>query len=691
MTRRLPSLLIFALCFSFLPGSPSWTAEVDDLKEQAIQAAVQKIAPSVVQIETSGGTEIIRTGPRGRPVRKGIGPTTGLIVSADGYIVSSAFNFANKPSSVIVAVAGKPERFVAKIVATDQTRMLTLLKINEVNDLPVPVAVPKKEIQIGNTAIAVGRTLPASVNELPSVSEGIISAVGRIWGKAIQTDAKISPTNYGGPLIDLTGRVQGVLVPASPNAEGETAGIEWYDSGIGFGIPLEDINAVLPRLKKGEDLKRGILGITMEGGDIYAVPPKVASIAPESAADKGGLKTGDVIVAIDDQAVNSQAQLRHQLGGKYEGDTITVKVKRDKEEKTVKVALSGAGAAASQSFLGILPLRDDDKDGVEVRYVYPKSPADQAKPGALKPGDRITHVVRDAPIRPGAPRPPVAMLKQPVKNRDALATLLAGMGPGTEVKFDVLRKEGKKTETVTISLGELPTTVPEKLPGEATAKKAKAPESAPMKPEKGLLKKTTPAADHRFWVYVPESYEPTIAHSLVIWLHPVGKSKDRDLEDFILAWQDYCEDHNIILLLPIAEGEQGWTPSDSEFIEHAVKTVTDSYTVDGRRVVAHGMGIGGQMAFYLGYHSRTLIRGVAVTGAALTTNPKERVANRPLSFYIIAGGKDPLKPTIEESHKKISEFKYSSIYREIANMGHQYLDLATLEELVRWVDSLDLL
>ena len=91
--------------------------------------------------------------------------------------------------------------------------------------------------------MAVGRTLVGQVDQMPSVSVGIISALDRIWGKAIQTDAKVSPTNYGGPLIDLYGRVQGVLVPASPQAEGETAGFEWYDSGIGFAIPLEDINA----------------------------------------------------------------------------------------------------------------------------------------------------------------------------------------------------------------------------------------------------------------------------------------------------------------------------------------------------------------------------------------------------------------------------------------------------------------
>src|SRR5690606_9115457 len=120
------------------------------------------------------------------------------------------------------------------------------------------------------------------------------------------------------------------------------------------------------------------------------------------------------------------------------------------------------------------------------------------------------------------------------KDPGALQTLLAGMAPGTEVKFDVVRKEGNKTETVTVKLDEVPPLVPDKLPKEATAKKAKAPDSAPKKPETGLLKKTTPAADHRYWVYVPESYDPAIAHALVIWLHPVDKMKDRDLEDFIL-------------------------------------------------------------------------------------------------------------------------------------------------------------
>src|SRR5438309_1428302 len=129
-------LTAFVAALALLPG---WAAEdVNDLKEQAVRNAARKVAPSVVMIETSGGTDIITAGPKGAKIRKGIGPTSGVVVGEDGYIISSAFNFANKPSSIIVAVAGHKERYVAKVVATDQTRMLTLLKIEPAGKLVVP-------------------------------------------------------------------------------------------------------------------------------------------------------------------------------------------------------------------------------------------------------------------------------------------------------------------------------------------------------------------------------------------------------------------------------------------------------------------------------------------------------------------------------------------------------------------------
>src|SRR5207245_1528943 len=235
-----------------------------------------------------------------------------------------------KPAAIFVAIPGRKERLVAKVVATDQSRMVSLLKV-DATGLAVPAATPKKEIRIGQWALALGRTW-ASLDSLPSVSVGIVSALGRIYGKAIQTDAKVSPVNYGGPLVDLEGRVMGVLVPASPRGQDETAGYEWYDSGIGFAIPLEDIQAVLPRLKEGQDLKKGLMGIYLKSTDIYSVAPEIASVGVDSAAAKAGIKAGDIIIELNGQTIVRQAQILHILGEKYEGDTVTVKVKRGKEE-----------------------------------------------------------------------------------------------------------------------------------------------------------------------------------------------------------------------------------------------------------------------------------------------------------------------------------------------------------------------
>jgi len=243
------------------------------------------------------------------------------------YIISSSFNFANKPTAITVSVPGRSDRFVAKVIAHDHSRMVTLLKI-DATDLPMPEFVPAGEFRIGQWAIAVGRALDANTEHEPSISVGVISALGRIWSKMVQTDAKISPVNYGGPLVGIDGRVIGVLVPASPGAEGEAAGFEWYDSGIGFAVPLEHIQSMLPRLKTGKDLRRGLLGVTPKGSDQYSVAPAIATVTPESTAAKAGVRAGDVILAINDNSVVSMAQALHILGPLYEGDRVSLKVKR---------------------------------------------------------------------------------------------------------------------------------------------------------------------------------------------------------------------------------------------------------------------------------------------------------------------------------------------------------------------------
>jgi S1-C subfamily serine protease/predicted esterase len=596
-----------------------------------------------------------------------------------------------------VAVPGHKERYPAKLVATDETRMLALLKI-EATGLTVPLAVPRKEVKIGQSALAVGRTWTGADNP-PSVSIGIISALERIWGKALQTDAKVSPVNYGGPLIDIQGRVIGVLVPASPQGNDETAGIEWYDSGIGFAIPLEDVTRVLPRLKEGQDLKRGLLGVRWpQGLDPYGAPPAIGSVVPKSAADIAGLQAGDVFTEVNGAKVANQAQVMHALGTKYEGDTVSVKVKRGAEEKSFpNLKLTSEQAAFAQSFLGILPVRDDPELGVKVRYVYPGSPAEKA---GIKPGDRVMSM--------GPGKTPKAF-----SGRDELMTLLGSVWPGSEVKVEVRRPEVKDLLTLTVRLDALPNTIPDELPEPATLKKALEPrvQVNPMAkkddkkdekkgdkkeekkdekkpPETGLLHRTNAAGDRPYWVFVPENYDPNISHALVIWLHDAGRGNDKDADAMVDIWEPFCEDQHIILVGPRAENSSGWLASEADYVREAVNAVAAEYTIDKQRVVAHGLGSGGQMAFRLGFAARDLVHGVAPTGAVLPLQPAEDQGTQRLSFFILTGDKDTFAKLITEGKDRLAGKKYPVVFRSIPNLGHQYPE-AAVKELVRWIDSLD--
>ncbi|MFZ9790823.1 MAG: PDZ domain-containing protein [Gemmataceae bacterium] len=658
----------------------------DDSWEQAVQTATKKATASMVTIETSGGTETIssaavpgkrRPGPAGAPgVRKGSGPTTGVVVSTDGYIISSAFNFANKPTSIIISTAGG-KRHVAKIIATDQSRMVTLLKI-DATGLPMPEVLPVSSIQVGQTAIAMGKTLSLTPDAPPSISVGIISAVGRIWGRAIQTDAKVSPVNYGGPLVDLSGKVMGILVPASPQAEGETAGFEWYDSGIGFAMPLEQIMGNLERLKQGKDLRRGVMGITMQSNDMYGVEPIVGGVMPNSPAQKAGLKPGDKIISVAGKNVESHAQMMNQLGTRYEGDEVEVRIKRGTEELNLgKVALAGSLASPPNGTLGILPMRDDKEKGVEVRYVFPETSA--AKIG-LKEGDRILKAglsplqsKTDAPLRP-------------IGNREELASMIHASTVGQQFGMEVKRKDGK-TETLKGTLGESSEIIPPKPPEKASL--AKVSGADVKKPDLGLVSKNSAAGDKTFLLNVPISYEPNAGYGLVIWLHPTGKGKDKEMEDLFAIWDEYCARYKFIMVAPRCDAELGWTPGDSDAIMEAIKFAQDNYNIDKKRIVLHGMGSGAQMSFYMAFQQRQLIRGVAAVGGAMGASPKERIATEPLAFFLAVGDKDPIRESTIETQKKLLEFQYPCVFREMKDRGHQYLDSPTLDQIATWVDLLD--
>jgi serine protease Do len=299
-------------------------------EQAAIQAAVAHAAPAVVQIETVGGLEQVKG------VLVGTAPTTGLIVEPSGYVVSSAFNFVNKPSSILVRLPGGTRKS-AKLVATDHSRMLVLLKIEAADPLPVCETAPRGTMHVGQWAIAVGRAFDA---DRPNIAVGILSALNRVWGKAIQTDAAISPNNYGGPLLDIRGRVLGILVPLSPNDAGEMGGLEWYDSGIGFAVPMEHVRSVLPRLMKGEDLYPGIAGFTLKSQNSLTGEAVIGECKAKGPADVAGLKKGDRVVEIDGRTIRRAADLREALGLAYAGDELRVTVLRGEERVKVSLKLA---------------------------------------------------------------------------------------------------------------------------------------------------------------------------------------------------------------------------------------------------------------------------------------------------------------------------------------------------------------
>jgi serine protease Do len=629
-------------------------AELDALEEQAFKQAAALVAPALVRIETVGGLDRIEQ------VLTGTGPTTGIVVSPDGYIISSAFNFASKPASILVTLFDG-RRLPATQVAIDKVKMLTLLKVEADNLLP-PQAAPRDSFRVGQWALALGKTL----DETPSVSVGIVSALGRIWGKAMQTDAKVSPVNYGGALVDIEGRVLGVLVPLSPQASGEVAGVEWYDSGIGFAIPMVDVLASMDRLKQGKDLMSGLMGITMKGQDLYDGQPTIDRVRYGSPAQQEGLKEGDVIVELDGKRLVRQAQLRHVMGNKYSGERVAIVVKRGSEELSRELTLVDKLLPYESAWLGILPVRPEAgraaEAGVGVRHVFPESPAALA---GLTRGERV-----------------MQWNGVSIAGAAALLDLVSRHRPGDKARVSVSGERGMRE--VEIVLGSIPTGVPHDV------------RPAPMAPRtKDLPDKTLPLArfsekmpahEHEYWAYVPEDYNPEYRYGLVVWLHPGGDTMEAAM---LKAWQSHCDERGLIFIAPKAKQITGWTPDETDFIKDAVEEIEKKYSIDRARVVLHSFGNSGPMAYQTAFKHRELFKGVAVAGAPLVAPPPDNEPDFRLQFYLACGDNDPVHKGVVASAKGLRDMKYPVVLTTIAEGQHKYPPAEIVQEIAVWVDLLD--
>ncbi len=363
-------------------------ADDDTALLMATQQTFRNVAASMksylVRIDTVGGTQPgaqlnldnddIKKGKRRlqNPFRDTLGsgfviadgPATGIVYSRDGYILTSSFNFAREPALISVTLPDG-RRLAADLVARDHVRKLALLKV-DADGLPLPTWRRDEDVQVGEWAIALG--LGFGGRE-PSVTVGVISAKNRMQGNAIQTDAKLSPANYGGPVCDVFGRVIGIAVPMAQRA-GELAGVDMYDCGVGFLVPESRIKLIVPQLMAGVSFQRGWLGIQVRS--VPGVGVVVQSIADPSPMRDAGVLPGDIIEAINGSNLRNYADLAKQIYMIPAGQDLQIRLSRDGGAIELAVPL------ASAESLGSLPEAEEPFDpSVPVEE---NTPDDQEEP-----------------------------------------------------------------------------------------------------------------------------------------------------------------------------------------------------------------------------------------------------------------------------------------------------------------------
>ena len=641
-----------------------------DQEQAAFEAAVARVAPSVVRIETVGGLEKVEK------VAFGLGPTTGLVVDSKGYVISSAFNFLNKPTSIIVSLP-TGERKAAKLVATDHSRMLVLLKVEADKPLPVCEIAPRREMRVGQWTIAVGRTFES---RQPNLSVGILSAVDRIWGRALQTDAAASPNNYGGPLVDIRGRVMGIVVPLSPDASGGVAGMEWYDSGIGFAIPMEHVRQILPRLEKGEDLQPGLAGINLKGPNLFTGKAIIAACLPKCPATAAGIKVDDEIIDIDGHPVARAVEAKEQLGQHYAGDKIRVTVLRGHERITREIDLAAKLDPFQQGFLGILPMRTPKQKGVMVRYVYPKSPAALA---GIAVGDLL-----------------VSLDGKPLRDRLDLIEKFGALEPGTVVEIG-LQRAGVE-QKLKAKLAPLPEELPpSELPPAVEPPKSVAAAAGSssglvfqsgsrgnvetVRGAVGAMQMKIPEYANEVWAYVPDAPASGAPRGVVVWLHSPGGF---DWTKLLALWKPLCDRYGLILVAPKSSDPARWMPGDLALVDRLLADVSSKHQVDSTRVVVHGHEGGGSLAFLSAFQNRNVIRAVAAVEAAPMSPPPANDPSHRLAIYIASSAKSPVAGAIKASVTAMREMKIPVVTKSLGPTP-RYLNASELAELVRWIDMLD--
>src|SRR5688572_26713059 len=310
----------------------------------------ESVSPSVVYITT---VQYVRDFFSRNVMRVPQGTGSGFIWDEQGRVVTN-YHVVRDAQEATVRL-GDQRSFRARLVGASIDHDIAVLEIDVPEDLPAPISIGSSdELRVGQTVLAIGN--PFGLDH--TLTTGIVSALNRtveneLGGEidnVIQTDAAINPGNSGGPLIDSAGRLVGInTMIYSPSGA--------Y-AGIGFAVPVDTINRVVPRLIAYGEYIRPTLGIEARddvsrqllGGDegvvvIRVVPGSPAARAGLRAAEQTGagrVRLGDVIVAIDGQPVATMGMFVNLLDAHEFGDRVTLTVRRGDERIEVPVTLTGA-------------------------------------------------------------------------------------------------------------------------------------------------------------------------------------------------------------------------------------------------------------------------------------------------------------------------------------------------------------
>ncbi|MBV8495149.1 MAG: DegQ family serine endoprotease [Gammaproteobacteria bacterium] len=412
---------------------------------------VKKVSPAVVNIATRGTIRELgpqnpllddpffrrffdvppESGARERPFQSA---GSGVIFDAkNGYIITNAHVVEN--ASEITVTLQDSRDLKAEILGSDVPSDVAVLKVKPEGLSQIGLG-DSSRIEVGDFVLAIGN--PFGLQH--TVTSGIISGLSRSglnpdgYEDFIQTDASINPGNSGGALVNLRGELIGINTAILARGGGNI--------GIGFAIPVNMVRGVTEQLIKYGSVKRGQLGVSM-----YTVTPDIAhslglasvtgalvsQVVEGSPADKAGIRTGDVITAVNGQPVKSNSELRNTIGLLRVGDKVDIGVVRDGKPVRVTAVIAdtvtetgGPPATIHKDFEGAALTDAPDAGGAQVRSVEPGSAAAQA---GLRADDVIV----------GANRGRVASLRELRERAKGAAVLVLEVRRGNAVLLIPLR------------------------------------------------------------------------------------------------------------------------------------------------------------------------------------------------------------------------------------------------------------